>query len=304
MRHRRLSKWPALWMGFPAVALYVVFVIVPAFGSAFISLFDWSGLGPISHFVGLGNYFSLLKYPLDQQFQNAVIHNLFVLTFGTIMVQVPALTLALLVWRQRRFATVLKTIYVLPFAISPVVVAVLWKLMLNPQSGAVPAAMSAIGLGGFVSPWIGDPSTSLTATILIGNWGLIGFNVLIWMAGLAAISSEVLDAARIEAGWARIIWHVVLPLLRSTFILELILSMVGSFAYFEMVYLVEGALGGPTYSTDVLMTLSYRLTFGGPIGASATSFGQGSAIGTLMVLFVVPISLALVALRRRYDYSY
>jgi raffinose/stachyose/melibiose transport system permease protein len=288
----------------PAFLLYLAFMVIPAVGVVFISLFRWSGLGPLSNFVGLDNYISVLfRMPWSSMFWNALRDNLFILVFGTVTLHVPAILLALLVWRRGWSGTVFKTILLLPFAISPVVIAVLWKLLLNPQAGALQATLTAVGLGGFSRPWLGDPFWALPVVTLIGNWQVLGFNVLMYNAAMAAIPIDVIDAARLDAGTIRTYWHVVLPLIRSTMITLLVLMIIWSFSYFEYVYLITGGEGGPFFKTDVLGTLFYRIIFGGT-KPGVISFGEGAAVGTIMLLLVVPTSIVLVRLRRRFDVAY
>ena len=162
LRRGRARHWrprPAVWMLGPALALYLTFMVLPALGVILISFTKWTGMGPITQFVGLDNYFAVLvRAPYGSQFWNAIVHNLFVLFFGSLALQVPAIILALLVWRRGRSGTVFKVIFLLPFAMSPVVTAVLWRLLLNPVAGAVPAGLQAVGLGGLVTTWLGDPT--------------------------------------------------------------------------------------------------------------------------------------------------
>ena len=308
LRRGRARHWrprPAVWMLGPALALYLTFMVLPALGVILISFTKWTGMGPITQFVGLDNYFAVLvRAPYGSQFWNAIVHNLFVLFFGSLALQVPAIILALLVWRRGRSGTVFKVIFLLPFAMSPVVTAVLWRLLLNPVAGAVPAGLQAVGLGGLVTTWLGDPTWALPVVTLIGAWQSLGFTVLLYSAAMAGIPDDIVDAARLETGMVGTYWHVVLPLIRSTMITLLVLAVIFAFGYFEFIYLIQGGDGGPFYSTDVLGTLFYRVAFGSNQGAQATSYGQGAAISTVMLLLVIPASLILLRLRSTLDVSY
>lgn len=306
MRTRVGGSLRVAWMLVPALVIYVVFAIVPVIQSLRISLYDWHGLGPMKDFVGLANYIEILVGPiLSPRFWPALMHNLVILTFGIVTLQVPAMALALLLWRRNAPASaLLRTIYLLPWAIAPAVVATLGQLMLHPEHGAVNQLLRAAGLGGLVRPWLGDPTFALPAIILMGNWIVLGFIVLIYLAALRAIPSEIIEASRIDGATnARATWYVVLPLLRPTILTMIGLGIISSFSYFEMVYLVTGVDAGPFYSTDVLATFFYRTTFGGNFGYGG-SFGAGAAIATLMVLIVIPSSIAVIRLRRRYDVGY
>ncbi len=290
----------------PALATYAGFVVYPMLQSFVISLYDWNGLGPMQHFVGLENYREILFVPFwAERFWPALEHNLFVFGFGVASLQIPALVIALLLWqRNRRVAGFFRGLYLIPWAVSPAVVATLGQLILHPESGAVNTTLRAVGLGQLAQPWLGDPRWALPAVILLGNWQVLGFNVVIYLASLNAIPREIIEQARIDgAGPYRLIWRILLPLLRTTIVTLVGLGVIFSFSYFEFVYLVTGASAGPYYSTDVLATFFYRTTFGGNFGAGA-SFGLGASIAVLMLLVVVPASLSVVWLRSRFDVSY
>ena len=303
---RELRRLSSLWMVLPALALYLTFVVYPVIQSFAISFYDWNGLGPMQHFVGLENYRRILTVPVwADRFWPALGHNLFVFAFGVATLQGGALCFALLLWfRDRRVAGVFRGLYLIPWAVAPAVVATLGQLILHPEYGAFNMALRAIGLGGLERPWLGDPHLALPAVILLGNWQVLGFNVVIYLAALNAIPREIIEQARIDgAGTARLLYRIVLPLLRTTTITLIGLGVIFSFSYFEFVYLVTGPSAGPFYSTDVLATFFYRTTFGGNFGAGA-SFGMGAAIAVLMLLLVVPSSLAVVKLRSRFDVGY
>ena len=290
----------------PALILYITFTIIPLIQSVRISLFDWHGLGPMKNFVGLANYVEILTGPiLSERFWPALGHNLFILTFGVATLQIPALAMALLLWkRSSPVGATFRTIYLLPWAIAPAVVATLGQLMLHPEYGAFNELLRALGLGGLVRPWLGDATFALPAIILLGNWIVLGFIILIYLASLRSIPSEILEAAEIDgASGGQTIWRVVLPLLRPTILTMIGLGIISSFSYFEMVFLVTGVDAGPFYSTDVLATFFYRTTFGGNFGYGG-SFGAGAAVATLMFIIVVPSSIVVVRLRRRYDVGY
>lgn len=294
-----------LWMLAPALLLYVLFMVYPFIESIRISLYDWRGLGPMDHFVGFQNYVQLLtRPPFSVRFWNAVAHNLFVLAFSVLTLQVPAIVLALLLNRPGRLTATLKVVLLLPWALSPVIVATLWGILLHPEHGAVNATLRAMGLDMVARAWFGDPTFALPAATLIGSWQVLGFNALIYVAAAGAIPGDVIEAAELDgAGSLRRAWSVIVPLLRPTILTMFGLQVIFAFSYFELIYLVTGPEGGPFYATDVLGTLFYRTAFGG-FYSGATGFGQGAAISTLIALAVIPSSVMVIRLRRRFDVFY
>src|SRR5260370_4054407 len=150
----RLRRFRSAWMLAPAVALYTGFVVYPVLQSFVISLYDWNGLGPMQHFVGLANYEKILTVPVwADRFWPALSHNLFVFFFGVTTLQIPALGVALLLWfRNRRIAAALRGLYLIPWAVAPAVVATLGVLILHPESGAINMALRGVGLGALARP--------------------------------------------------------------------------------------------------------------------------------------------------------
>jgi raffinose/stachyose/melibiose transport system permease protein len=291
-------------MVMPALLLYVVFLVYPYLNAVWISLFDWLGMGPMNKFVGLDNYVKwLVEPPHSDRFWNAFWHTLVLLVGTTLTLQVLAVALALLISRIRgRISGILKVLYLIPWALAPVVVAVLWGRLLDPNVGAVNALLEDVGLGSWAQPWLGSPTFALPAIILIAAWQVIGFNALIYLAAIQAIPEDLNESAKLAgASSLRVVRSITLPLIRPTLLTMLAIQIIASFSFFEMVWLTTQ--GGPFYATDVLGSLFYRTGFGGQ-NASAIGFGQASALAVLIALIVIPSSIIIIRLRRRYDVAF
>lgn len=304
-KKRNLKNYAFLLMLLPALIVYAVFIIYPFISSIFISFFDWSGIGPMDKFVGLGNYAKFLtEEPFSTMFYRAIGHNLIVLVMNLFFSVGFGLFIAYLLSRGMKGSSVYKTLFFLPHTLSLAVVAFLWGLLLNPQWGVVNAILKAIGLGKLVLPWLGDEHMALPVIVLIGLWSSLGFPILVFLAAILGIPKDVQEAAIIDgAGSFTIFSKIVMPLLLPPLITISVLTFIGSFGSFELIFLLEGAEAGPFYSTDVLGTLFYRTAFGG-MGSTATGMGLGAALATVMFLIMVPVSLLSIWLQKKFHIEY
>jgi len=284
----------------PALAIYGLFDVYPKLAAVWISFYDWPGIGPRT-WVGLGNYERIFGNPiLRESFLRAAWHNLhfFAVVMGCYLVL--GTLLALLLSFRVRGHRVYRLVFFLPYPLATVAIGFLWGLMLNPQFGPLNQLLRAVGLGDLAIPWLGYAETALTTIALINVWHLIGFPILLLLAGITSIRTDVLEAAFIDGSsrW-QVIRHIVLPQLKPVYGLLAVLVFIGSFNTFELIYVLQGQEAGPYFSTDVLGTFFYRVAFGG-MGSSFVGFGLGSAIAVVTALLILPASLwvALRSLRR------
>ncbi len=289
--------WPVLALFLlPAFLLYTVFMIWPLAQSLYFSFFEFKGLARVG-FVGLANFKELFsRYPLNEQLPRAFIHNVYFFV-GTMAIQnTLGLLFALLLYGSRRGKRFFQTTYTLPYLISPLVVGYLWSLMLNPLFGPVNQVLKAVGLGSLAKPWLGDPATALPAIILVNAWQWVGFPMLLFSAGLANIGNDIREAARIDGATSWTLFrHIELPLLTPVIGIVTVLTFIGNFNVFGIVWALGGVNGEPAGATDVLGLVFYRTAFRGGVDA----FGLASALAVLMFIFIFGIStLALNWFRR------
>jgi raffinose/stachyose/melibiose transport system permease protein len=282
----------------PALVLYTTFVVYPLLTALQYSLFDWQGTSR-GAFVGIDNFVGLVTtYPVDQQLRRAFLHNgaFFV---GTMLVQnTLGLAFAVLLHRSRRFKRFFQTAYTLPYLVSPLVVGYLWTLILNPLFGPVNTLLRAVGLDSLALPWLGDPATALPVVIMVNAWQWVGFPMLLFAAALGGIPDEYADAAKVDGASAwQAFRHVTLPLLVPAIGTVSVLTFVGNFNIFGLVYAMGGSTGNPAGATDVLGLLFYRTAFQ---SGSVNSIGQSSALAVLMFVVIFGTSLAATAVLRRH----
>lgn len=272
----------------PAALCFVLLVVVPAGSSIVMSFTDYSGIGD-ANFVGADNYSALLSDPQAL----ASIANTFSLAIFVVIFQ-NALGLALALALEKDFAgrNVLRVVFFLPAVVSPVIIAFLWQYIYSPN-GALNQGLSAIGLKGLSATWLGDPKLALWAIGVAIVWQVSGYAMVIYVAGLQNIPSELTEAAAIDgaSAWKRF-WFIRFPLLAPALTINLVLSLISGLRYFDQILAMTG--GGPGYATETISTIIYKQGFVFGHVAYATSL---AVVLTLAVGLLAAVQVTL--LRRR-----
>ena len=245
---RTLTAWSFLT---PAAALLLVFTFGPLLFSLWISLHEWHLVDRVHPFTGIDNYLTLL---LDGNWWSAI-GNTAVFTLHVPFAMAVALGLALLTRGSRRAVRWARLALFLPGITSVVAIAVVWKWLLDDGYGLVNRALEGVGLDSV--PWLTSPDTALVTLMAISVWMVVGYQMVVFQAGLAAIPRDWYDAARVDgAGPLQRFRHITLPGLRHTLFFVLVTSVIGSFQVFGLVYVMTE--GGPLGATDVAVYHIYR----------------------------------------------
>ena len=245
---RTLTGWAFLA---PAAVLLLLFTFGPLLFSFWISLHEWHLVDPVHPFTGLDNYRTLL---LDGRWWSAI-RNTAIFTLHVPLAMAAALALALLTQGSRRAVRWARLALFLPSITSVVAIAVVWKWLLNDGYGLVNRVLERAGLGSVA--WLTSPSTALVTLMVISAWMVVGYQMVVFQAGLAAIPRDWYDAARVDgAGPLQRFRHITLPGLRHTLFFVLVTSVIGSFQVFGLVYVMTE--GGPLGATDVAVYHIYR----------------------------------------------
>ncbi|TLS38470.1 carbohydrate ABC transporter permease [Pseudalkalibacillus caeni] len=295
------KKWVIHLFPIPALAIYILFIIYPLFAAFSYSLYDWQGIKR-GAFIGIENFISLFTTePFNSMFWNAFQNNIWYFLLEMVVQNGIAFMLAYVIYKKIRFAEFFKVAYFLPRLLSVIIVGFLWKLILNPNFGALNVFLNKIGLESWAKPWLGDPDTALISIILVNSWFGLGFAVLIFLAGLQGIPGDLIEAARLDgATGPKLIRKIILPLMVPSITIMTVLTFIHAFEAFELVYAMEGSMGEPYYSTDTLAVYFYRLAFGGSGGADSVAIGLGSALAVVLFFIIASISaLFLLVLRKR-----
>lgn len=285
-RHRRTE---ILLFVAPALVLFTVFVLVPIGQAIYYSLFRWNGIEPLTDYIGLGNYRRILD---DSAFQGAIWHNA-VLVILSLVIQGPlALGLSLLLNQRLRGQAAFRAIFFAPYVLSEVVTGVAWLLMLQPN-GLVDRSMEGAGLDGQVQLWLADRNIVLLTLFVVITWKYLGFGILLFLAGLQAIPSELHEAAAIDgASTWQSIRYVTLPLLGPTIRIWAFLAIIGSIQLFDLVWIMT--LGGPANASNTMAV--YMIDE----GFRRYQFGYGSAVAVILfgIAFVSSLAYQHFVLRR------
>ncbi len=266
----------------PSAIPLAMFVLGPMVAAAWISLQKWNLISPMQ-FVGLDNYANLLT---DPETGAVFLHTAYYIVGYLPLVYVGGLALALALNAALKGRSFLRGIYFLPVVTSWIVVALVWRWLLNPSNGIVNTVLAFFGIEG--PGWWSDPAWAMPSIILASAWKDLGFVMVILLAGLQAISPDLYDAAKVDgAGWWRRLTSVTLPLLSPSTFFVLVISLINGFQVFDQVYAMTG--GGPNGASEVVVMRIYDLTF--RYGAA----GEASALS--WILFVVVLAVTLIQVR-------
>lgn len=273
----------------PALVLFVGFVLLPIVIAAWYSLWNWSGLGPLTDFAGVKNYQTAFT---DPAFIKAIEHTL-VLTGLSLIIQGPlSVAIALLLNRKFRGRGFMRLVTFAPYVLPPAVTAVMWQLILQP-GGFMDQLLSAVGLGGAVQLWLANTHLVLYTSFVVLTWQYIGFGIVLLLAGLQGIPKELHEAAAIDGATP---WQttrlVTLPLLGPTLRIWVFISVIGSLQIFDINWILTG--GGPAGASSTIATYMIQ------DGFRSLEFGYGAAIAVILFVFCFIFSILWqrVAMRR------
>jgi raffinose/stachyose/melibiose transport system permease protein len=297
--NRRRLTWILFLL--PALLLYLGFMAIPLFNSLGLSFYTGAGLTP-DRFVGFANYVELFTNPLwRDRFLNALGNTVIFFSIHMLVQNTLGLLFALLLASSIKGNGFIRTIIFIPATLSVLVIGFLWRLILNPQWGAVNQLLKNVGLGDWALPWLGEPGLVLIIISLVSSWQWVGLPTMMFLAGLLTIPDDLLEAARVDGANAwQSFWRIKLPLLVPVIGIVAILTFVGNFNAFDIVYAMAGARGDPKYAADLLGTFFYRTAIAGEHPVARPDMGIGAAVATAtFVILLAGVSLWLIVQRRR-----
>lgn len=284
----------------PALAIYTAFSIYPLIDTIRLSLYAGDETG-VRSFVGVDNFRLLLTDPRwSSQFWNALRNNVVFFLIHMIVQNGIGLGLAMLLSLPHLTGRSLyRTLLFLPTMLSVVIIGFVWQLMLNPLWGIAETVMSAVGLGRYFGPFLGQEGTALVTISLISVWQFVGIPMMLIYAALLNIPDDLVDAATVDgAGPFSIFWFIKLPLILPTLGVVSILTFVANFNAFDLIYAVKGALAGPNFSTDILGTFFYRTFFGYQLQVGSPTMGATVATAMLIII-LLGVLIYLFGVQRR-----
>ena len=297
---RRPFPWHVPVLLAPAVVIYTAVMILPLAETLRLSLFDREPGGP-ELFVGLANFAQLFLDPRwSAQFWNALINNLYFFMIHMLVQNPLGIALAaVLSMAHLPGRTFYRTAIFMPTMLSVVIIGFAWKLILSPIWGVSKTLLGHVGLQAWFAPWLGREEYALTTLSLISVWQYVGIPMMLIYAAMLNIPKEVIEAAELDGvrGLA-LFWKVKLPLIWPAIGIVSILTFIGNFNAFDLIYAAQGALGGPNFATDILGTYLYRVFFGFQIQTGDPY--MGATIATVMFLIILAgVMLYLLGIQRR-----
>jgi raffinose/stachyose/melibiose transport system permease protein len=288
---RRGETSAAYAMLLPALLPYVAFALLPIGWLLYYSLHRWNGFTEPT-FVGADNFARVAR---DDQWWGSVVTTL-QFTGGRLLVEVPlALFLAYAFFRGVRGGTLLRTVYFLPYVLSPAIIGIVFGYLLRHVGGPFNQILLASSLVEDPVNFLGDATNALLSLIGVGVWAHLGINVLLFLAGMLAIPRELTESAAVEgAGEWQTFRHVVLPMLLPVARIVVLISIIGTLRSFDLVKTLTD--GGPARATDVMFTYIYRFFFE---PSAVPQIGYAAALGVAASVVIGIVSVAYLRLVRR-----
>ncbi|HZG78543.1 MAG TPA: sugar ABC transporter permease [Paenibacillus sp.] len=284
MTRKRKQTVTLIAFAFPALLLYSVFTIAPAFGGVWYSLTNWNGLNPAYDFVGISNYVEALRD--DTYFVKSIWFTLKYVVYMVVLQNAIALMLAVLVESRRRSKVWFRTIFFMPNMLSLIIGGFMWVFIFTK---VLPSVAQSTGLAFLDQSWIGDPSRSFYSILILSLWGGVGYLMVIYIAALQGVPEHLREAAAIDGAHAgQVFRHVTLPMIYPALTIGVFLTLSSSFKVFDAVFALTG--GGPGRSTQVIAI---------NIVEEAFRFQQryGYASAKAIILFLIVLLITFVQLR-------
>lgn len=280
-KHALKVKQSVIW-GYmaPGVIWYAFMVIVPLCIMIGMSFFDWRSVLD-NKFIGLENYKELFS---DRIFKTALLNNLKIILICLVgQVGIGFIVSLLVNSKVLRFAKVHRVAIFLPVILSTVVVGFMWSIVYNNDFGIINEFLRVIGRGDLARSWLDNPDIVILCLAIPLIWQYIGYNMVIFLAGLQGIPTEVLEVASIDGASAfQRARYITLPLMKNTFFVVIMLCISGNMKIFDHIYIMTN--GGPGSSSMVLALYAYKMSFG------ASRFGYANTVSVSILV----ISLALI----------
>lgn len=271
----------------PALLFLIVYIAYPIFYSLQTSFYSWNGISASKAFIAFDNWKELL---MDSTFRKAFLNNIIIMILS-IAIQLPiGMALATFLDFKGKKANIFKIIWFIPMLMSSVAIGYLFKYALDANSGIV-SGISKL-FGGPAIDLLGNPNTALITISIAICWQFIPFYMVYFLAAYSSLPSDVYEAAIIDgATKGQYFWKVALPMMKPSIKSAMILSMVGSLKYFDLIYVMTG--GGPGTSSELMATYMYKTAF------SSQRMGYGSTIACGMFILITIISLVTMKILNR-----
>jgi multiple sugar transport system permease protein len=295
-RYRRKQFWRDTGRAYmyllPAFLVLGTFIFYPFIRAFFISFYRWDFINPVKTFVGLGNYVTVFHDPL---FWASVWHTVYYVLGSVLPEMALALFIAVLLNTKLRGRSFFRTAFFLPYVTPAVAATMIFYWIYDRNFGLLNYFLNHLFHIHLID-WLNNPAYAMPAVILLGIWQFLGFDVVIFLAGLQGIDKTYYEAAQVDgaSAWARF-RRITLPLLSPTTFFIFIISIIGSFKIFNQIYVLwTNRGGGPLHSAMTVMIYFYNTAWG------EYHMGQASAVANILFVLIFVITLIQMWLSRRW----
>ena len=254
------------------------------------SFTNWDGISMDMDFIGLKNFQKLLRP--GSVFWTALWNNVVFMVVTVVIQAGLGLLLAVILKERLRGSSVFKAIFFMPIAMAPVIIAAIFRIIMDPNVGAINEALRFLHLDFLAQSWLGDPKIALFSICAINIFEWMGFSMIIYYAGLMSIPEDIYEAAKIDGcGFWNTLFRITIPNLSGTTNTLILLGIVGSLKTFDIVIQTTG--GGPGRSTEFLNTYLYKT------GVLQFDGGLSAAIGVMVLVIAVILSIVQLVVNNR-----
>ncbi|MBP3951899.1 carbohydrate ABC transporter permease [Bacillus suaedae] len=284
---RKKAIWAYIFLA-PQIIVFFIFSAYPIVMSYVYSFYDWTGIGPLTNFIGFGNYVQLLQ---SDRFWNSLFVSIYYILGTTVLGVGVALILAIILndakLKGRGFYRV---IYFLPVVTTTAIVGIIMSNLFGVR-GLVNQVLMQANIIASPITWLTEGTLAMLILIVVGSWKGLGINMVYWLAGLQSIPHDLYESAQLDgAGFWKTLRYITLPLLKPMLMVIVLLSLVGGINAFDLVKTLTD--GGPNFATETLDLFIYNYAFSSQLGGTSTRMGYASAAGVLLGIFTFIISTA------------
>jgi multiple sugar transport system permease protein/raffinose/stachyose/melibiose transport system permease protein len=269
----------------PAFLVILIFFLIPALMSFRFSFTDWNGINLKYKYVGLDNFYYVIKSP---EFTQLIKNTIFLIVLYVPVLNIISLLLAVVVYDIGKLANVYKVILYLPNILSMVVVGVIWKVIYNPVFGPLQYILNKLNLDYLVQDWLGQTSTVMSALSASIIWYAIGFYMMIYLGGLSTVPAEIYESASMDGvKWHQKLIYITIPMIAPSITINVVVSTIGILTVFDLPFVLTN--GGPGFASQTMAIAVYIFGF--------RSMQQGAAMALAIILTIVTLLFAVVQLK-------
>ncbi len=273
----------------PAFIIFMIFFFVPVIQTLGYSVTNRKMIPDNTQFVGMKNFITL--FTDTPEFYTALKNNLFFTVVVTVIQSLIAFILALVLDCKLKGKNLFRTYFFAPVVISSVAVSLIWAFMYDPNTGVLNILFGKLGLGFLKQNWLGDEHVAMFSIALVQIWQWVGFEMVIFMAGLNNIPRDYYEVAEVSgANYFQTLFYMIIPQLKPTILTACVLTTVGCFKVFDLVYIMTS--GGPVHATEVIAKLIYDYAF------SYGKMGLASALSVILLVVIMVVGFGQMYLLR------